>query len=90
MDSLNSLDQIAQKRRKLQMEQLSYDSDIKRVTRERETIALEVKRNESEIQRLRVTISDAQAKEKKLGQKEQFLQDEIAAIKRKMINLENV
>lgn len=90
MDSINQADQVAKKRRKLQMEQLSYDSDIKRVTRERENIQLEVKRHESEIQRLRIMISDASAKEKKLAQKEQFLQDQMAAIKRKMINLENV
>lgn len=90
MDSINQSDQIVKKRRKLQMEQLSYDSDIKRVTRERENIQLEVKRHESEIQRLRIMVSDASVKEKKLAQKEQFLQDQIAAIKRKMINLENV
>lgn len=88
MDSINSSDQNTQKKRKLQMEELSYNADIKRAKRERENILLEVKRYENEVQRLLVTISDAKASEKKIAQKEQFLQEQISAIKKKLINLE--
>jgi len=78
---------ILRRRKRLQMQQLSYESDLKRLLRETEAAQQEIQRITRERDRLTMQITDHERRVKKLEDKEIFLRQESDHVKKQIINL---
>ena len=86
MSSLSHEEKVKMKRQ-LSMQQMSYDSDLKKVHRQQEELRDELRRLEQERSRIMVRIDENKDKNRKLQEKEDFINEELKQIKKKLIEL---
>ena len=75
------------KRRRIEMQQIAYDSDLKHNTRDQESAAIELRRIKRDIDRLNVALRTKEAEIKKLQDKQLFLEGESRKLKKELNNL---
>jgi DNA topoisomerase VI subunit B len=75
------------KKRQLNMQKMSYDSDLKKVIRKQEELRDELRRFERDQARLQIYIEENEEKMKTAKEKETFLNEEIRQIKKQLIEL---
>lgn len=80
-------DEKRTKSRRLMMNQISFDSDLKKNQREQELVSSDVRQLQRDITRLQMNIDEKESSVKKLKEKEIFLNGELRRIKKEMINL---
>ncbi len=78
---------ILRRKKRLQMQQLSYESDLKRLLRETEAAQQEIQRITRERERLTMQITDHERKVKKLADKEVFVRQESDRLKKQIMKL---
>ncbi len=74
-------------KRRIRMQQLSYDSDLKKVQRKQLEIKDDLKRYEQERNRIEIYIKETEQKNKKMIEKEDFITEELRRIKKQLIEL---
>ncbi len=74
-------------KRRLQMQQMSFESDLKKLVREKENIEIEKKRSAAQLTKIQSMIESYKTKERRLDDKETFLKQSLEEIKKKLINL---
>ncbi len=82
-----SEDEIIKMKRRLTMQQLSYDSDLKKVNRKQEELKDELRRYEQERSRIEVHLKENDVEVKKMLEKEDFIHEELRQLKKKLIEL---
>jgi DNA topoisomerase VI subunit B len=75
------------KKRQLNMQKMSYDSDLKKVIRKQEELRDELRRFERDQARLQIYIEENEEKMKTAKEKESFFNEEIRQIKKQLIEL---
>lgn len=75
------------KKRRLNMDSISYESDLKRNLRDQDEINIDIRRYKQDIDRLRISIGEKEVAEKKLKEKEVFIRGQMSRIKKELINL---
>jgi septal ring factor EnvC (AmiA/AmiB activator) len=75
------------KKRQLAMQQVSYQSDLKKIEREKLELKDELRRLEQEKSRLEVYIKESEEKIKKNTEKETYFNDELRRIKKQLIEI---
>ena len=75
------------KKRQMTMQQVSYQSDLKKVQRKQAELRDELRRLEQERSRLDVYIKENEDATKKSAEKEVYLNDELRRLKKKLIEL---
>lgn len=78
-------EQKSKKRRMLMMEQISHQSDLKKVEREQQELKDELRRYEQERDKIEVYIKENKEKTHKSIERMDFLQEELRRIKKTMI-----
>ncbi len=82
-----SEDEIIKMKRRLTMQQLSYDSDLKKVNRKQEELKDELRRYEQERSRIEVQLKENDVEVKKMLEKKDFIHEELRQLKKKLIEL---
>ena len=82
-----SEDEITKMKRRLTMQQLSYDSDLKKVNRKQETFKDELRRYEQDRSRIEIYIKENEIATKKILEEADFIHEELKQIKKKLIEL---
>ena len=86
IDTRNMSDEEkSKKRRRLMMEQISFQSDLKKAEREQQELKDELRRLEQERDHIEMYIKENKEKTQKAVQRFDFLQDELHRIKKTMI-----
>ena len=75
------------KARRLKMEQIRYQGDLRKIDRELKEAGAEGKKLHRELQQTEALITAHSQRLSTLEEKKRFLDDELRAIKRKLINL---
>ncbi len=74
-------------KRQLSMQQMSYQSDLKKIEREQNDLRNERRRLDQERSRMDVYIKENEEKVKKNNEKETYLNDELQRLKKRLIEL---
>ncbi len=82
-----SREEKVKKKRQLSMQQMSYQSDLKKVQREQEELRAQRRRLDQERSRLNVYIAENEEAMKKNIEKETYFNDELRRLKKKLIEL---
>jgi hypothetical protein len=80
-------EEITKMKRRIKMQQLSYDSDLKKVQRKQMELKDDLKRYEQERSRIEVYIKENEQANKKMLEKEEFILEELKRIKKQLIEL---
>ncbi len=82
-----SAEEKTKKRRQLNMQQMSYQSDLKKVHREQDELKDERRRLEQDRSRINVYITENDEKMKKSVEQETYFEEELRRIKKQLIEL---
>lgn len=82
-----SEEERSKKRRQMTMQQISYQSDLKKVEREQLELKDELRRLEQELDRVNVYIEENKEKIKKNMEKEAYFNDELHQLKKQLLEL---
>lgn len=77
----------SKKRRQLMMQQISYQSDLKKLDRRKGELQDDLRRLEQERDRMEIYIKENKEETRKAMDKEVFLQEEMRHIKKELIEL---
>lgn len=75
------------KKKRIQMQQFSYESDLKKIQRRQAELKDEFRRLEQERSRMDVYIDENKEETKKYMEKEAYIVDELHRMKKKLIEL---
>lgn len=88
LDTRNMSDEEKQKRKRaLKIKQFSFDSDLKKVKRQSETLEMESKDLKRKIDRMQVELSQRVSKKKDADKNIDFFEVELKKIKKQLIEL---
>ncbi len=88
IDTRNMSDEDrSKKRRQLVMQQISYQSDLKKLDRRKGELQDDLRRLEQERDRMEIYIKENKEEARKALDREVFLQDELRHIKKELIEL---
>jgi hypothetical protein len=82
-----SPEERSKKKRQLIMQQMSHQSDLKKVERRKNEIKDDLRRYEQERDRMEMTIKEQKEAMKKQDDRETFLTEELRQIKKRLIEL---
>lgn len=82
-----SAEDRSKKRRQLTMQQMSHQSDLKKVERRKNELKDDLRRYEQERDRMEMTIKEHKEEMNKQDDRETFLTEELRQIKKRLIEL---